>query len=784
MIFDARFEIEHRTGQGGMGTVYRARDRRTGRPVAVKVLHDAEAEQRARFSREARLLAELNHPGIVGYLAHGVSSEGHPYLVMEWLEGHDLEVHLQRHGRLKVETSLAIARRLAEVLRIAHARRILHRDLKPSNIFLRGGAPEGLVLLDFGLARGPGSFTLTEAGVFVGTMEYMAPEQAQGKRELGPTADLYSIGCILFECLTGRPPLVARNVSVLLDKLQREEAPRLTEYLPGAPPALDLLLRRLLAKLPAQRPASAEELLRDLDALRELRDDSAGVLLQSPAANERPVHRPLGEERSSFFSIALVIPPANTPSAQSPPDEAEMHRLACAASALGATLEPRSDGGLLFLVSQQGTMSADEAALRAIRCAALTMTSLPGARAAVCTDRTTMPELQVASGTLNRALELAAAPRASSLLAVDELTARLVDRRCPITQLPTGLLAVDENGLGAPGRLCSTRPELPFVGREQELATLAAGFASCVDEETLNAFLLIADAGAGKSRLCDEFLSRLVARRQVGSILRVHARIDGVLLSPEGPLAAEVLFERLRAEARTAPTVFVFDDLQWSDATSVALFDRALEELRDRAVLVLGLARPEFARRSPETLLERGLNTIHLSALGKPACTQLAQAALGKDAAPETLARLVERSSGNPLYLEELARAADRRSGVAAGLPDALLAWLRDRLARIPPEGLRVLCAASVFGERFWRGAIADLFEEGAADPRLDRGLQQLIASGILRPLTASPVPDGEEYLICDGLLRDAAYALLFKDERSEAHRRAADWQRLRRESE
>lgn len=138
MIFDARFEIEHRTGQGGMGTVYRARDCRTGRPVAVKVLHAADAEQRARFSREARLLAELNHPGIVGYLAHGVSSEGHPYLVMEWLEGHDLAVHLQRHGRLKVETSLAIARRLAEVLRIAHAKRILHRDLKPSE-----GATDG-----------------------------------------------------------------------------------------------------------------------------------------------------------------------------------------------------------------------------------------------------------------------------------------------------------------------------------------------------------------------------------------------------------------------------------------------------------------------------------------------------------------------------------------------------------------------------------------------------------------------------------------------------------------
>lgn len=783
MIFDARFEIEHRTGQGGMGTVYRARDCRTGRHVAVKVLHAADAEQRARFSREARLLAELNHPGIVGYLAHGVSSEGHPYLVMEWLEGHDLAVHLQRHGRLKVETSLAIARRLAEVLRIAHARRILHRDLKPSNIFLRGGAPEGLVLLDFGLARGPGSFTLTETGGFVGTMEYMAPEQAQGKRELGPTADLYSIGCILFECLTGRPPLIAKNLSVLLDKLQREDAPRLTEYLPGAPPALDLLLSRLLAKLPAQRPASAEELLHDLDALRELRDDSAGVLLQSPAVNERPVRRPLGEERSSFFSIALVLPPVDTPS-QSPPDEAGMHRLAYAASSLGATLEPRSDGGLLFIVSQQGTMSADEAALRAIRCAGLMMTSLPGTRAAVCTDRTTMPELQVSSGTLNRAMELAASPRAGSLLAVDELTARLVDRRCLITQLPAGLLVVDENGLGMPGLLSSTRPELPFVGREQELATLAAGFASCVDEETLNAFLLIADAGAGKSRLCDEFLSRLVARRQVSSILRVHARIDGVLLTPEGPQAAEVLFDRLRAEARTAPTVFVFDDLQWSDAAGVDLFDRALEELRDHAVLLLGLARPEFARRSPETRLERGLNTIHLSALGKPACAQLAQAALGQDATPESLARLVERSSGNPLYLAELAQTAGRHLEAAAGLSDALLAWLRDRLVRIPPEGLRVLCAASVFGERFWRGGIAELFEEGASDPRLDRGLQQLIASGILRPLTASPVPAGEEYLICDGLLRDAAYTLLFKDARTESRRRAAEWLRLRRESE
>lgn len=268
-ICDGRFEIERPIAEGGMGTVFRARDRRTGKPVAIKILHDLRAEDRARFSREARLLSELMHPRIVAYIAQGSLDSGEPYLALEWLDGHDLSVHLHRHGALPFATAVNIARGLAEALRALHDRGILHRDLKPGNVFLRGGLPEAVLLLDLGVAQGPGSFRLTKAGTFVGTPEYMAPEQAR-RGPLGPETDIYGTGCVLFECMVGRPPFVARGLTDLLTKLISEPAPRLSEVVAGAPPALDALVARMLAKSPGERFPNAAALLSALDALDDL----------------------------------------------------------------------------------------------------------------------------------------------------------------------------------------------------------------------------------------------------------------------------------------------------------------------------------------------------------------------------------------------------------------------------------------------------------------------------------------------------------------------------------
>ena len=147
-----RFEIERLARRGGMGDVYRARDRAGGGPVALKLLHEESEPQDDRFVREVRALAGLSHPAIVGYVAHGVTLEGERYLVTEWLEGEDLAARLER-GVLGVAESVALASRVAEALSVAHARGIVHRDLKPSNLFLPGGESAAVKLLDFGIAR-------------------------------------------------------------------------------------------------------------------------------------------------------------------------------------------------------------------------------------------------------------------------------------------------------------------------------------------------------------------------------------------------------------------------------------------------------------------------------------------------------------------------------------------------------------------------------------------------------------------------------------------------------
>jgi len=265
-ILDARFEIERHVADGGMGSIFRARDHRTNKRVAIKVLHDLGAQDRVRFFREARLLAEIRHPRIVSYISIGLI-EGEPYLVLEWLEGHDLKTHLEQHGRLPTPTALRILRGLAEALRATHARGVLHRDLKPTNVFLRGGSPDAVLLIDFGIASGPGGFRITRTGMVVGTPEYMAPEQTERAPRLGPETDIYAAGCVLFESLTGRPPFVASSVAALFSLIRLQDAPRLGDFIAGAPPELEALVARMLAKKPADRIPSADALLRALDSL-------------------------------------------------------------------------------------------------------------------------------------------------------------------------------------------------------------------------------------------------------------------------------------------------------------------------------------------------------------------------------------------------------------------------------------------------------------------------------------------------------------------------------------
>src|SRR5262245_7079461 len=195
-----------------MGTVYRAKDERTGRPVALKLLHAQSAADVDRFAREAEVLSELTHPAFVRFVAHGKTDDGTPFLALEWLEGESLADRLGRSSLTLAET-LALGARVAEALGEAHRRGIVHRDIKPANLLLPMGRLEDVRILDFGIAYLEGNREpLREAGAPIGTPGYMAPEQARGEQEVTARADVFSLGCVLFRCLTGQRPFEGTDV--------------------------------------------------------------------------------------------------------------------------------------------------------------------------------------------------------------------------------------------------------------------------------------------------------------------------------------------------------------------------------------------------------------------------------------------------------------------------------------------------------------------------------------------------------------------------------------------
>ncbi len=249
-----RFEIEGKAAAGGMGVVYQALDRETGERVALKLLQQIDTESLARFAREAGILAQLIHPAIVRYVANGETDDGVPFIAMEWVEGETLHARIER-GALAVDQSVAAARRVAEALGYAHARGIVHRDVKPGNLILRGRELERIAVLDFGIARVAAHVgSLTDTGAMLGTPSYMAPEQARGERAVGAPADVFSLGCVLYECVTGQRAFGGQHMLALVAKVALWEPPNPRALDPGLSPELADLIEQMMAKSPAARP--------------------------------------------------------------------------------------------------------------------------------------------------------------------------------------------------------------------------------------------------------------------------------------------------------------------------------------------------------------------------------------------------------------------------------------------------------------------------------------------------------------------------------------------------
>lgn len=292
-ILDGRYRLARKLGEGGMGAVYEAEHEILDKRVAIKILHpsySSNSEALERFRREARAASKIGHQGIVEVQDVGLADDGSPYLVMELLEGESLAELLQHEKTLSEKFVLDLADQILSVLVEVHTLGIVHRDLKPDNIFLcmREDGSFQVKLVDFGICKittDIGGPALTHTGTAMGTPFYMSPEQAMGTKDVDLRTDIWSVGVILYEALTGRVPYPGDNYNVVIAALLTEEYPPLRKFCPDIRPEVENILLRAMAREPEERYDWAGRFLGDIRALGE--DDSTRVAV-SPFSSSRP----------------------------------------------------------------------------------------------------------------------------------------------------------------------------------------------------------------------------------------------------------------------------------------------------------------------------------------------------------------------------------------------------------------------------------------------------------------------------------------------------------------
>ena len=308
-LVDDRYELRTLAGSGGMADVFLAYDRVLDRDVALKLLKDRYAQDEdfvERFRREARSAAALSSPFIVPVFDRGETEDGAYYIAMEYLPGGTLEDRIAGAGRLSPREAVEVAVQVAEALQAAHERGVVHRDVKPGNVLVtRSGHTK---VADFGIARAAEATTISEPGDILGSAKYMSPEQASGDR-VGPASDLYSLGVVLYEMLTGNVPFAVATPADVPAEHAKGPPRRPSEANPGVPEALDALVMRLLSANPKDRYVSSAEVLGELGGVRN------GLPPAAPSPNE-----------ATTAALGGPIAPALDPPTSAGPDGARGRR--------------------------------------------------------------------------------------------------------------------------------------------------------------------------------------------------------------------------------------------------------------------------------------------------------------------------------------------------------------------------------------------------------------------------------------------------------------------------
>ena len=513
-----RFELVRQVGEGSSGVVYEALDRHTSAQVALKLLHRGDEIAQERFELEAAVLADLQHPAIVRYVAHGTIEDGRRYLVMEWLEGHTLEKHLNRPP--SVQEVVSFARRVVSGLAFASLRGVTHRDIKPENLFLVDGVASGAKILDFGLARRTSDRQkITHTGMVVGTPLYMSPEQARGDATLDGRTDVFSLGSVLYTCLCNDEPFVAAEPLAVLAKICFDEPVPIERLAPHVPERLHELVQAMMRKTREERPslrAIAEvlsQLADEQSALNQVRVnllDAAGTSLSMSVTTDLATGELAGRRAAaSLYPRGRVDPrilaAVFVGGIGALPAELEA-KLSAVTVRHGARVQRLLDGSRVVLPNQQ--LGVSEQTVVAARCAlALRQVLGPEARIVVCTGRALMVDVQRTGALFERGAALLASTP-PGLLRVDEPSAALLEARFELAGDETAGRTLQRERSGEAPRTVLGRPTV-FVGRERELQQLQLTFNECVDELVARAVLVTAPAGGGKSRLRHELVERL-----------------------------------------------------------------------------------------------------------------------------------------------------------------------------------------------------------------------------------------------------------------------------------
>ena len=835
MLLGGRFEIEREVGRGAAGIVYRATDRVTGQPVALKVIAipGVDASEEARFQREGRLLAGLRHPGIVRLVAFGQLDEGSPYLAMEWLDGEDIAVR-QRRSPLPLTMCLDVAAQIADALAAAHAAGVVHRDVKPSNVILvgsRDGAlgPVQAKLVDFGVAASEDG-KLTRTGAIIGTPAYMAPEQARGDGEIEARADLYSLGATLFEMIAHRPPHVGPTPIAILARLVTTPAPRLSEVLTGVPPALDDLLASLLATAPGERPVSAEVVAEDmrriasevaLDAAhgqrrmapappeseRDAVSSASGGASKAPVSGLAPISG--GGSRLVTSILATHVPkgPART-------------RLVAHLRARGA--EATELGGNAVVAHLGVRKAAGDEAVRAIDIA-LRMAKA-GASVGVATGRSRIDGARPSGEVVDRAAALSRdAPRGSVL--ADTTTTELSRGSFEFQMRDDGSTLVSEQVLSKREVMGGA----PFVGREAELAQVMNAFERAVDDRTAVVTTITGAPGIGKTRLRREAMARVaahassprlvnvraetfgkgqalgvaasIARALAGivksdSLARAQEAVADLMTSPEArealarlivnealPTHADgcgardalwlALAELAMHEARKTPLVIGLEDAHWADSESLTLLDHILGRASGLPLWIVATARPVLWREDPNRFAGRDHVRIELRPLARRSTRAIAAAVLG-----------------DRLHGQDGELIAETIAAQAAGSP-----LFAEELARLTAQGRDATSAPTIEAAmQVQLDALEDNVRDAAARLSVfglsgfDQGLSALGVSNageVLRALASAEIVQEQslsrfsgtrEYSFKHALMREVAYASLAEETLKEMHARAGEW--------